>query len=62
MLRNHKLAQKISDVGWRAFLSMLQRKAKMYGKNVILVNPAYTTQMCSKCGFICTRSNGLSYS
>ncbi|XIF20259.1 MAG: transposase [Acetilactobacillus jinshanensis] len=58
ILRNHKIAQKASDCGWREFLSMLQYKAKLYGKTVILVNPAYTTQKCSKCGFVCTKNNG----
>lgn len=58
MLRNHKLAQKISDCGWREFLTMLQNKAKLYGKKVILVNPYNTTQKCSHCGFICTHKNG----
>lgn len=58
ILRNHKIAQKASDCGWREFLSMLQYKAKLYGKTVILVNPAYTTQKCSHCGFVCTKHNG----
>ena len=58
ILRNHRIAQKASDCGWREFLSMLQQKAKMYGKTVILINPAYTTQKCASCGFVCTKSNG----
>ena len=54
MLRNHKLAQKISDVGWRSFLMMLQRKAQTYPhKTVILIDPYDTTQKCSKCGYVC---------
>lgn len=46
MLKNHALAKNISDTGWRIFVSMLQYKANMYGRTVILVNPAYTTQTC----------------
>ena len=54
LLRNHKLAQKISDVGWRSFLMTLQRKAQTYPhKMVVLVDPYNTTQKCSKCGYIC---------
>lgn len=31
----------------------MENKAKMYGRTVILVNPAYTTQTCYDCGYIC---------
>ena len=50
--RNHKLARAISDAGWRELLTMLQYKAKLYGKVVILVPPKNTTQTCSACGHI----------
>ena len=50
--RNHKLARAISDAGWRRLLTMLQYKAKLYGKAVILVPPKNTTQTCSVCGHI----------
>ena len=50
--RNHKLARAISDAGWRKLLTMLQYKAKMYGKVVILVPPKNTTQTCSVCGHV----------
>lgn len=52
MLKNHALAMAISDVGWRTFLTMLDYKAKMYGKQFITVNPKNTTQTCSDCGYI----------
>lgn len=57
MLKNHALAKNISDTGWRIFVSMLQYKANMYGRTVILVNPAYTTQTCHACGYICGRTD-----
>ena len=50
MLKNHKLAKAIQDCGWRKFLTLLQEKAAMYGKECILVPPQYTTQTCSACG------------
>ena len=52
LLKNHCLAKTISDAGWRMLLTMLQQKAVMYGKTVILVPPQYTTQTCSHCGHI----------
>lgn len=52
MLKNHALAMSISDVGWRSFLSMLDYKSAMYGREFVKVNPRNTTQTCSTCGFI----------
>ena len=52
LLKNHCLAKSISDAGWRTLLSLLQQKADMYGKTVILVSPQYTTQTCSHCGHV----------
>lgn len=53
MLKNHALAQSISDVGWRLFLQKLQVKGQLLNKQVILVNPRNTTQKCSVCGYLC---------
>ncbi|MDY6281184.1 MAG: RNA-guided endonuclease TnpB family protein [Roseburia faecis] len=52
LLKNHCLAKSISDAGWRTLLTLLQQKADMYGKTVILVSPQYTTQTCSYCGHV----------
>lgn len=52
MLKNHALAQAVSDAGWRTFLSMLEYKAKLYGKQFVTINPKYTTQRCHNCGTI----------
>lgn len=52
MMKNHHLASAIADAGWRKFLAMLQYKAALYGKTVILVPPKNTTQTCSNCGYI----------
>ena len=52
LLKNYKLAQSISDVGWRTFLTMLSYKANLYGKEFYTIDPKYTTQRCSHCGTI----------
>jgi putative transposase len=49
MLRNRQLAKSIADVGWATFLSILAFKAVCAGKQVVAVNPAYTSQTCSGC-------------
>lgn len=51
LLKNHALAQSISDVGWRSFIAALNYKADLYGKISLQVNPRYTTQVCHTCGF-----------
>ena len=51
MLKNYALAMSISDTGWRTFIGMLEYKAPKYGRIFVKVNPKYTTQKCSHCGF-----------
>jgi putative transposase len=51
LLKNHALANRISDVGWRTFLAQLEYKAELYGKEFRTVNPRFTTQICHDCGF-----------
>ena len=40
----------IGDVAWRQFLEFLRHKAEWAGVRYIQVNPAYTSQTCSRCG------------
>ena len=40
----------IGDVAWNMFFNMLSSKAEGAGRKVVKVNPAYTSQTCSKCG------------
>ena len=58
MLRNAHHNRSIQDVGWKLFINMLQYKCKLYGKHIELVNPAYTTQRCHNCGYICNYEDG----
>jgi len=42
----------ILDIGWNTIKTQLEYKAKELGKEVILIDPAYTSQTCSVCGNI----------
>jgi putative transposase len=50
LVQNHHLAKSINDAGWSGFLTILAFKAACAGKQVVAVNPAYTSQTCSGCG------------
>lgn len=50
LLKNHRLADSISDSGWGHFLSILSYKAENAGRLFVKVNPKYTSQACSSCG------------
>jgi len=50
MVRNRHVAKSIADAGWRAFVSWLDYLAHVYGKVVVALPPAYTSQDCSGCG------------
>lgn len=60
LMKNHKLALCISEVGWSDFLSKLGYKAGMYGKTFIKVPPHMTTQTCSECGYVLQSGERLS--
>jgi len=46
------LNRAILQQNWSMFLTTLQYKAKLAGVEVVLVNPAYTSQACNACGHI----------
>ena len=51
MIKNHKLALSISDVGWGEFRRQLDYKCKWYGKNLIVISRwAPSSKLCPECG------------
>ena len=49
MTHNHCLAKSIADAWWAAFFAQLDAKAEEAGRQFVKVNPAYTSQTCSRC-------------
>jgi putative transposase len=50
MVRNPHLAKSILDAGWGYFRQHLTNKAANAGRQIVLVNPAWTSRTCSCCG------------
>src|SRR5437764_945063 len=49
MVKNPTLAKSIADASWSMFFTRLLDKAEEAGREVVRVNPAYTSQTCSGC-------------
>ncbi|MDM7913475.1 MAG: transposase [Methanotrichaceae archaeon] len=58
MARNHCLAKSISDAAWRMLINATKYKAESAGTRVVLVNPANTSKMCSRCGTLVEKELG----
>jgi putative transposase len=50
MVQNHHLSKSILAAGWGVFATHLTRKAANAGREVVFVNPAYTSRTCYACG------------
>lgn len=50
LVRNRHLAKSIHDAAWSQFGNWLLYYGKVFGKPVVKVPPAYTSQDCSACG------------
>ena len=46
------MAKSVLDASWNRFRTYVTCKAESAGRKVVLVNPAYASQMCSGCGSI----------
>ncbi len=51
LVEDNKLAKLILDAGWGTLITFVTYKAVMAGARVVRVDPSYTTQDCSACGF-----------
>jgi len=52
MLKNHCLAQSISDAGWRSFVTKLEYKAEWFGKTILRIGQFEpSTRICNVCGY-----------
>ncbi|MCY6485542.1 IS200/IS605 family element RNA-guided endonuclease TnpB [Clostridium aestuarii] len=61
MLKNHKLAKVISEVSWYEFRTMLEYKAKWYGRTIVVAPSNYaSSQLCSNCGNKSSQTKDLS--
>lgn len=49
LTHNHCLAKSIHDAAWSQFFAQLSGKAEEAGRVFVKVNPAYTSQDCSRC-------------
>jgi putative transposase len=47
-----RFAMSILDAGWSYLLSRLTHKAESAGREIVLVDPAYTSKSCSGCGVV----------
>ncbi len=52
MVKNHNLAQAISDVSWSTFVTMLEYKADWYGKNILRIGQFAPSSKTCSCGVI----------
>ena len=53
MVRNHRLAKSISDASWSTFVTMLEYKAKWYGKTLLKIDRFYpSSKTCHHCGYV----------
>lgn len=50
MVKNHKLAQAISDVSWGRFVEMLKYKCEWYGKNLLQIGRFEPSSKLCTCG------------
>lgn len=52
MMKNHKLAQAISDVSWSEFNRMIEYKAEWYGVNILRIGRFAPSSKTCECGTI----------
>ena len=56
LVKNHNLALSISDASWSLFREWLEYFGLIFNREIIAVEPKYTSQTCSNCGQIVKKS------
>jgi putative transposase len=53
LVKNHKLAQAISDCGWSEFVLQLEYKCQWYGRELIKIDRFFpSSKRCGNCGYV----------
>jgi len=53
MVKNHKLAKAISDVGWSELVRQLEYKSQWYGRTLVKIDQWYpSSKTCSACKYV----------
>ena len=52
MVQNSNYSKSIHDVAWNTLVQFTKSKAEDAGSNVVLIDPHYTSQTCSSCGYV----------
>lgn len=53
MVKNRHLAKSVSDASWSTFVTMLEYKAKWYGKTLVKIDRFYpSSKTCHHCGYV----------
>jgi putative transposase len=50
LVKNHNLAKSITDASWSMFKDWLKYYGLIFKREIVEINPAYTSQDCSNCG------------
>lgn len=50
--RGRGMRNSVHDAGWATLIRLLQEKGAEAGRQIVLVNPAYTSQTCAVCGVL----------
>src|SRR5436853_291628 len=56
MIKNRHFAKSIQDAGWRTFLRWVKYYGIVHGIPVLAVEPAWTSQECSRCHRVVKKS------
>ena len=51
LLKQLKCEYAFANASWYQFRAMLEYKCAWYGRQLVVVKPDYTSQICSNCGF-----------